>query len=152
MPALRMSEGLVVNPRIQGLPASSRIEARSAPSAKILTRNEVISGIAWRFQKMARACSSQNPIRGFAQRADLDERPVRTLFSVAVVDENGAATGAMAGFDVAPTVTDDVAGFKIDVPDSGGFEQQAGLRFAAGAARGVIVRAHADAVELQIAL
>ena len=36
-PALRISVGLVVKPWIQGLSASSRMEARSAPSAKILT-------------------------------------------------------------------------------------------------------------------
>src|SRR5580658_5796414 len=141
MPALRISVGLVVNPRIQGLSASSRMEARSAPSAKIFTRNEAISGIAHCSRGSAPTSGPQNPERGFAQRADLHERPVRTLFGVAVVDENGAAAGAMAGFDVAPAVANDVAGFKIDVPDPGGFEQQAGLGFSAGAAGGVVVRA-----------
>src|SRR5580704_16308574 len=80
----------------------------------------------------------QNPLCGFAQRTDLDERPVRALFGVAVLDENGAATGAMAGFNITPTVAHDVTRFKIDVPDSGGFEQQAGLRLAAGTACGVV--------------
>src|SRR5580698_9291219 len=112
MPALRISVGLVVNPRIQGLSASSRIEARSAPSAKILTRNEAISGMA-RSGGALDLGGPQNPLCGFAQRADLNERPVRALFSVAVVDEDGAATGAMAGFDIAPTVAHDVTRFEI---------------------------------------
>ena len=44
------SVGLVVNPWINGLSARSRMEARSAPSAKILTRNEATSGISRRFR------------------------------------------------------------------------------------------------------
>src|ERR1700733_1768125 len=149
MPALRMSVGLVVNPRIHGLSASSRIEARSAPSAKILTRNEVMSGIARHFQMKARASGSENPLRRFAQRADTHEGTVRTLFGVTVIDENRAATGAMAGFDIAPTVADDEARLEIDIPDARGLEQQPRLRLAAGAARRIVVRADADAVQLQ---
>src|SRR5580698_7077893 len=135
MPALRISVGLVVNPRIHGLSASSRIAARSAPSAKILTRNEAISAITRHLQLMAGTSGSENPLRRFAQRADTDEGTIGTLFGVAVVDENRAATGAMAGFDVAPAIADDEAGFEIDIPDASGFEQQPRLRFAAGAAR-----------------
>src|SRR5665213_92272 len=114
MPALRSRVGLVVNPLIKGLVASPRIEARSAPSAKILTRNRAISGISWGLHEMARASASQNPMRGVAERADANERPVGTLFGVTVVDENGAAAGAMAGFDVAPAVADNEARLQID--------------------------------------
>jgi hypothetical protein len=36
---LRIKVGLVVKPEIKGFLASARIESRSAPSAKILTRS-----------------------------------------------------------------------------------------------------------------
>ena len=62
------------------------------------------------------------------------------------------AARAVSGFDVAPAIAHDVARCEIDIPDARGFEQQAGLRLAAGAARGVVVRADADVVQLQIAL
>src|SRR5208337_4661668 len=152
MPALRISVGLVVNPRIHGLSASSRMEAQSAPSAKILTRNEATSGIARHSHWHASMSAPKNPLRGFAQRADSHERPIGTLFGVAVVDEDRATAGAVAGFDVAPTVANNIAGLQIDIPNAGRFEQQARLRLAAGATRGVVVRAEAHAVQLQEAL
>ena len=55
----------------------------------------------------------------------------------------------MAGFDVAPPVAHDVAGFQIDIPDPGRFEQQARLRLPARATRRIVVRADADTVQLQ---
>src|SRR5579863_5468960 len=114
MPALRINVGLVVNPLIHGLSASSSIEARSAPSAKIFTRKEATSAI---FQH-SRARGSENPLRSFTQRADADKRTIRALFGVAVVDEYCAATGAMAGLDVAPAIAHDETGFQIDIPNA----------------------------------
>src|SRR5580704_12353842 len=149
MPACRISVGLVVNPLIRGLAARSRMEARSAPSAKILTRNKATSGILRRLHKMARASGAQNILRGFAQRADAYERPIRTLFGVTVVHENGAAAGAMAGFDVAPTVAHNEARLQVYVPYASRFEQQPRLRLAAGATRRVIMRTDADSIQPQ---
>src|ERR1700677_2595969 len=149
MPALRMSVGLVVKPRIQGLSASSRMEARSAPSAKILTWKEAMSGIFQRLQAKTGASGSQNPMRGIAQRADAHERTIRALFGVAVIDENRTATGAMASRDVAPTVTHDEARFQIDIPDAGRFQEQPRLRLAAGAACSIVMRADTDAIQAQ---
>src|ERR1700722_19030973 len=114
MPAFRMSVGLVVNPLIKGLSTSSRMEARSAPSAKILTRNNATSGILQRLQREARASGSQNPLRGFAQGADTDEGAVRTLLGVAVVDKNRPATCAVAGCNVAPPIANNEARLQID--------------------------------------
>src|ERR1700722_15182390 len=149
MPALRISVGLVVKPRIHGLSASSRMEARSAPSAKILTRNEAISGIARHFQLKTRTSGSENPLRSFAQRTDPYEGTIRALLGVAIVHEHRAATGAMAGFDVAPAVTHDEARFQIDIPDTSRLQQQPRLRLAAGAARRVIMRTDSDAIQPQ---
>src|ERR1700691_5770844 len=149
MPAFRSNVGLVVNPLIKGLVASSRMEARSAPSAKILTRYRAMSGISWRFHEVARASGAQNPLRGVAERTDAYEGAIRTLLGIAVVDENRAATCAMAGFDVAPAVANNETRLQIDVPDPRRFEQEPGLRLAAGAARGVVVRTDTHVIQAQ---
>src|SRR5579863_3199863 len=109
MPAFRISVGLVVNPLMSGFAARSRMEARSAPSAKILTRYKAISGILRRGRSMARASGSKNPVGGLAQRADAHERTIGALFGVAVIDENRSATSALSGGDVAPAVAYDEA-------------------------------------------
>src|SRR5690348_4901280 len=146
MPALRMSVGLVVNPWIRGLQASSRIDARSAPSAKIFTRNsEAASGIA----EHGSLRGPQNPVRGLAQRPDLYVRPIGAPFAIAIIDKHRLASGSLPGFDVAPAIAHDEARLQIDVPAARRFEQEAGTRLAAGAAVGIVVRANLDVVELQ---
>ena len=74
------------------------------------------------------------------------------MFAIAVVDENGAATGAVPRLDVAPAVADNIAGGKIDVPALRSLDQQARLRLAAFAVSLVVVRADANVIQLQVVL
>src|SRR5579863_3527356 len=91
---------------------------------------------------------SQDPFGGFAQRVHSPERRGGLLLAVAMVDENGLAAGPMPGLDIAPAVADNEAGAEIDVPRAGGLGEQARLRLAARALLAVVVRAHADVIQL----
>src|SRR5579871_928623 len=153
MPALRINVGFVVKPAIKGFWDSSRMDSRSAPSAKILTLNAVdLAGAMPR----ARFCSEfasgmaaplpagdfDNPIRGFGQRSHFEIRSIGAAFAIAVINEHGLAAGALAGFHVAPAVADDVTRGQVDIPTACGIEEQSGLRFAAGAMIAVVMRAN----------
>src|SRR5260370_37230177 len=142
-----MSVGLVVKPLIHGFPARSRIDFLSAPSANILTFNvETRSGMA----QEPHLSFLNDPGSRFTQGANAQVGRIRPALAVAVVHEEGLATCALSCFHVAPAVAHDVAPTKIDTPGTGRLEQQAGPGLAAGTMRGVVMRAHADVVQLQI--
>src|SRR5579859_2900419 len=63
------------------------------------------------------------------------------------LQNHGGATDGARGLGVLPFVTDDEGVFQFDVPLEGGFHEQAGLRLAAGAAVGGVMRADKDVVE-----
>src|SRR6266478_4258256 len=93
-----------------------------------------------------------DPVSRFTQGTNAQVRRIRTALAVAVIHEEGLATRALSCFHVAPAVAHDVASTKIDTPGAGCFEQETGPGFAAGAMRIVVMRAHADVVQLQIPL
>ena len=133
-----MSVGLVVKPWIHGSARSASTRARSAPSAKILTRSaleQVTGSPAARIQAAAsarfRTVASGRPGTG-------------SLYPR--VQEDSPTTGSPAGLDVAPAITDHEARREVE-PVLGGVEQHPRLRLAAGALVGVVVRADDDLVE-----
>src|SRR5260370_23911871 len=144
-----MSVGLVVKPLIHGFPARSRIDFLSAPSANILTFNvETRSGMT----QDSRLSFLNDPGSRFTQGANAQVGRIRTALAVTVIHEKGLATRALSCFHVAPAVAHDVAFTKIDTPSAGRVEQETGPGLAAGTMRGVVMRAHADVVQLQIPL
>jgi len=82
----------------------------------------------------------------------LHVRAVGAAFAIFVVQKKGLTSSALAGFDIAPTVAHDVAAGEVDIPTARGLEQEARPGFAAEATVGVIVRADAHIVELQVLL
>ncbi len=90
----------------------SSMPALSAPSAKIL-HFELVDSLH------VRSCGCdrllENPVGGFAQRRDGRVRLRLESLVVAVADQNGAAAGAAARFDVAPSVADHEALGERDV-------------------------------------
>src|SRR5260370_36901925 len=144
-----MSVGLVVKPLIHGFAASSRIDFLSAPSANILTLNvETRSSMT----QDSHLSFLNDPGSRLAQRANAQVGRIRTALAVAVIHEEGLATGALSCFHIAPAVAHDVAFTEIDTPSAGRVDQQTGPGLAAGAMRVVVMRAHPDVVQLQIAL
>src|SRR5260370_6437034 len=144
-----MSVGWVVKPLIRGFAASSRIDCLSAPSANILTFNVETRS---RMAQDSHSSFLNDPVGRFTQGTHAQVRRIRTALAVAVIHEEGLATRALSCFHVAPAVAHDVAFAKIDTPTARRFEQQTGPGLAAGAMRVVVVRAHADVVQLQIPL
>src|SRR5262249_40884393 len=61
--------------------------------------------------------------------------------TITIVDEHGAASGTMAGIDIAPTVANHEAHAQVDAAARGGVQQHAGQRIAAGAVVVVVVEA-----------
>src|ERR1700737_1609084 len=106
MPALRIRVGLVVRPLTKGFAYISSMPALSAPSAKILTfRSSTFFMFKLALYDCQRFVCGKNPVVVFCRRG----------FVVAPSDEDGAATGGDAGFDIAAAISDHVAVLQIDV-------------------------------------
>src|SRR5437667_7162803 len=97
---------------MRGLRDSSKMEVCSAPSAKIFIRRSSALGMALGIPSLGR----ENPRNRFAQRPDTDERRLRLALAITVVDEYRLASGAVGGFDVAPSIANEVARCQIDFP------------------------------------
>ena len=99
MPALRIRVGLVVKPLMYGLAYSSSMLPVFAPSAKILTRSPL------RDFTSGRRCAR---ISAHASASDADAIVVARgrLLGVRMIDKKRGASGALAGFDVPPSIAD----------------------------------------------
>src|SRR5271155_572315 len=117
----------------------------SAPSANTLTFNSdtdfgISSGLL--------QTGVHDPVGGFAQRTHGGFRRLSGLsLAVAVVNQNRFATCAVAGIDVAPTISYYETAREIDIVLSLGLKEQAGLWFAAGAIISIVMITDEDVVD-----
>src|SRR6185295_14955686 len=78
-----------------------------------------------------------------------DVRRSLPFASIAVADQDGATSGAVAGFDVAPAVADHEAFGQRDSVARGSADEHSGLRLAAVAIVRIVVLADLDRVDRQ---
>lgn len=69
------------------------------------------------------------------------------MFSIAPVEEHGAASGAPSRLDVLPAIANHDATGQVDVPSIGSLQQQARCRFPAATPIRVVVRTDQDIVD-----
>src|SRR5580700_4936942 len=93
---------------------------------------------------------ANDPVSGFAQRSHGGFRRLRRLsLAVAVIDQNGLATRGVAGIDVAPAISHEVAPREINIVLALGLQQESGLGLAASAMVRIIMIADEDGVDRQ---
>src|SRR5580704_1249145 len=134
-----MRVGLVVKPEIRGSDARATTVSKSAPSPKM---EMLYSGGTGHPRRV-----SHDPPFRLAQAGRDRVRADWLFFVVAAVHEHGSTADPLAGFDVAPAITNHVTPPEIETEVGRSPLEQAGLWLAAPAVRSVVMGAQVDRVK-----